>query len=63
MIHIVDISNPNFEDHIEVVERTISEIGSSDIPSLIVFNKIDKYTFTAKAEDDLTPMTTENISK
>ncbi|MAR40315.1 MAG: GTPase HflX [Flavobacteriales bacterium] len=62
LLHVVDISNASFEDHIDVVERTIAEIGASDIPSLIVFNKIDKYTFTAKAEDDLTPMTKENIS-
>tara|TARA_B100001741_G_C16555225_1_gene602282 strand:- start:14885 stop:16051 length:1167 start_codon:yes stop_codon:yes gene_type:complete len=62
LLHVVDISNASFEDHIDVVERTIAEIGASDIPSLIIFNKIDKYTFTAKAEDDLTPMTKENIS-
>ena len=62
LLHIVDISNNSFEDHIEVVERTISEIGASDIPSLIVFNKIDQYTFTPKEEDDLTPVTKENIS-
>lgn len=62
LLHVVDISNASFEDHIDVVERTIAEIGASDIPSLIVFNKIDKYTFTAKAEDDLTPITKENIS-
>ena len=62
LLHVVDISNNSFEDHIEVVERTISEIGASDIPSLIVFNKIDQYTFTPKEEDDLTPVTKENIS-
>ena len=62
LLHVVDISNNSFEDHIEVVERTISEIGASDIPSLIVFNKIDQYTFTPKEEDDLTPITKENIS-
>ena len=59
---MVDISNESFEDHIEVVERTIDEIGASNIPSLIVFNKIDQYTFTQKDEDDLTPTTKENIS-
>lgn len=62
LLHVVDISNNSFEDHIEVVERTISEIGASDIPSLIVFNKIDQYTFTPKEDDDLTPTTKENIS-
>ena len=62
LLHVVDISNAAFEDHIEVVEKTIAEIGASHIPSLIVFNKIDTYTFTQKEEDDLTPITRENIS-
>ena len=62
LLHVVDISNYSFEDHIEVVEKTIDEIGASNIPSLIVFNKIDQYTFTQKDEDDLTPATKENIS-
>ena len=62
LLHVVDISNESFEDHIEVVEKTIDEIGASNIPSLIVFNKIDQYTFTQKDEDDLTPTTKENIS-
>tara|TARA_B000000565_G_scaffold157512_2_gene119139 strand:- start:486 stop:1247 length:762 start_codon:yes stop_codon:yes gene_type:complete len=62
LLHVVDISNDSFEDHIQVVEKTIAEIGSSHIPSLIVFNKIDQYTFTPKEEDDLTPVTKENIS-
>ena len=62
LVHVVDISNDYFEDHIEVVEKTIDEIGASNIPSIIVFNKIDQYTFTQKDEDDLTPTTKENIS-
>ena len=62
LLHVVDISNPNFEDQLEVVETTIAEIGAADIPSLIVFNKIDNYTFTLKEEDDLTEITAENIS-
>ena len=62
LLHVVDISNDSFEDHIEVVEKTIDEIGASNIPSIIVFNKIDQYTFTQKDEDDLTPTTKENIS-
>ncbi|MGY8987655.1 MAG: GTPase HflX [Flavobacteriales bacterium] len=62
LLHVVDISNDSFEDQIEVVEKTIAEIGASDIPSLIVFNKIDSYTFIPKEEDDLTPITKENIS-
>ena len=62
LLHVVDISNASFEDHVEVVERTIAEIGVSDIPFLIVFNKIDNYSFTPKEEDDLIPKTRENIS-
>jgi len=62
LLHVVDISNASFEDHVEVVERTIAEIGASDIPSIIVFNKIDNYSFTPKEEDDLLPKTRENIS-
>jgi len=62
MIHIVDISNPNFEDHINVVSQTIAELGVNDKPTLLVFNKIDAYTFHEKEEDDLTPLTKENIS-
>ena len=62
LLHVVDISNPNFEDQLEVVETTIAEIGAADIPSLIIFNKIDNYTFILKEEDDLTEITAENIS-
>jgi GTPase len=62
MIHLVDISNPNFEDHIDVVNKTIAELGANNKPTLIVFNKIDAYKFTKKEEDDLTPSTKENIS-
>lgn len=62
LIHLVDISNPNFEDHIDVVNKTIAEIGVVDKPTLLVFNKIDAYTFIEKEEDDLTPATKENLS-
>ena len=62
MIHLVDISNPNFEDHIEVVNKTISEIGAQDKPMILVFNKIDAYTYIEKEKDDLTPVTKENFS-
>ena len=62
LVHVVDISNPKFEDQIEVVNKTIIEIGVTDKPMLIVFNKIDAYTFTPKDEDDLTPILPENIS-
>jgi GTP-binding protein HflX len=62
LVHVVDIANPNFEDQIEVVNKTIIELGITDKPTLIVFNKIDAYTFTPKEEDDLTPILPENIS-
>ena len=62
LIHLVDISNPNFEDHINVVNSTLSDIGVNDKPTLLVFNKIDAYTFIKKDEDDLTPSTKENLS-
>ena len=62
IIHLVDISNRNFEDHINVVNNTIVEIGADDKPTLLVFNKIDAYTFIEKEKDDLTPLTKENLS-
>jgi len=62
LIHLVDISNPNFEDHIDVVNKTISELGINDKPTLLLFNKIDAYTFIEKEDDDLTPATKENLS-
>ena len=62
MIHLVDISNPNFEDHISVVNKTISEIGAQDKPMILIFNKIDAYTYVKKEQDDLTPITKENYS-
>ena len=62
LIHVVDISHPDFEDQIKVVENTIAELGASDKPSMILFNKIDAYSYVEKADDDLTPKTKENIS-
>ena len=62
LVHVVDIANPYFEDQIEVVNKTIIELGITDKPTLIVFNKIDAYTFKHKEEDDLTPILPENIS-
>ena len=62
LIHLVDIANPNFEDHINVVNKTLSELGVNNKPTLLVFNKIDAYTFIQKEEDDLTPILPENIS-
>jgi len=62
LLHIVDISNSNFESQIEVVNQTLSEIGVSDKPMILVFNKTDAFTFVEKEEDDLSPKTKENIS-
>ena len=62
LVHVVDISHPQFEDHFNVVNSTLQEIGSGDKPTIIVFNKIDAYKHVEKDEDDLTPMTRENIT-
>ncbi len=62
LLHVVDISHPDFEDQIKVVEKTLADLGCSDKPLIIVFNKTDAYTFTPKEEDDLTPKTMENVS-
>ena len=62
LLHVVDISNPNFENQIEVVTQTLAEIGASDKPIILLFNKTDAFTYTKKDEDDLTPKTKENFS-
>jgi GTP-binding protein HflX len=62
LVHVVDISHPDFEEQIQVVEKTLAELDSSDKPVLTVFNKIDLYTFTPKDPDDLTPRTKENVT-
>ncbi len=62
LIHVVDISHPNFEEHIEVVNSTLADIESSGKPTMLVFNKIDAYEHVEKDEDDLTPRTQENIT-
>ncbi len=63
LVHVVDISHPQFEEQIEVVERTLNEICEAhDKPVILVFNKIDAFTYTPKEADDLTPKTRENIS-
>ena len=62
LVHVVDISHPEFEDHIKTVNQTLQEIGAGDKPTIMVFNKIDAYTWVEKEEDDLTPSTKENIS-
>ncbi len=62
LIHVVDIAHPDFEDHIAVVRQTLAEIGVNNKPTILLFNKIDAYTFIKKDEDDLTPPTRENLS-
>ena len=62
LVHVVDISHPDFEEQINVVEKTLADLGCADKPSMLVFNKIDAYTWTPQDEDDLTPPTKENIS-
>jgi GTP-binding protein HflX len=62
LLHIVDISHPGFEDQIEVVNQTLADIGVSEKPVIMVFNKIDAYSHTEKDADDLTPETKDNVS-
>ncbi len=62
LMHVVDISHPSFEDQIQVVEDTLRELGGGEIPVMLVFNKTDAYTYTKKDEDDLTPMSRDNLS-
>lgn len=71
LVHVVDISHPNFEEQFEVVEQTIRDLlgaksqepgAKSDIPEIVVFNKIDNFSYVPKEEDDLTPMQRENYS-
>lgn len=62
LVHVVDISHPDFEEQIKVVEKTLADLDSSNKPSIIVFNKIDAYTYVEKEADDLAPRTKENIS-
>ena len=62
LLHVVDISHPDFEEQIQVVNQTLSELGCADKPSMIIFNKIDNYHWVKKEEDDLTPATKENIT-
>ena len=62
LVHVVDISHPEFEDHIRVVENTLKDLDAADKPSIMIFNKIDNYRWVEKEEDDLTPQGKENIS-
>ena len=62
LVHVVDISQPDFEEQIRVVEATLKDLGCADKPAMLVFNKIDAYTWVEKEPDDLTPITKENIT-
>lgn len=62
LIHVVDISNKSFEDHINVVNQTLTDIKAHDKPTILVFNKIDAFKYSKKDEDDLTPITRDNLS-
>jgi len=62
LVHVVDISHSNYEEQIEVVDRTLNEIGAGDKPMIMVFNKIDNFTYEKKDEDDLTPTLRANLS-
>ena len=62
LLHVVDISHPDFEEQIKVVDKTIADLGASGKPTILVFNKIDAYTYVKKDADDLTPKTKENVT-
>ena len=62
LLHVVDISHPNHEEQVQVVEETLRELGTGDTPTFLVFNKTDAHTFEEKDDDDLTPGTRENQS-
>lgn len=62
LLHVVDISHPDFEEQIAVVNQTLADLGCADKPSMIIFNKIDNYHWIEKEPDDLTPETRENMT-
>ena len=62
LVHVVDISHPDFEEQINVVDNTLKDLGCADKRSMMLFNKVDAYTWIEKDEDDLTPKTKENIT-
>ncbi len=62
LLHVVDVSHPGFEDQIEVVKRTLAEIGAGEKPVFMVFNKVDAFSYTPKGEDDLGPFLPEHRS-
>ena len=62
LVHVVDISHPDFEEQIQIVDKTLADLQAADKPTIILFNKIDAYTWVEKEADDLTPKTKENIT-
>ena len=62
LLHVVDISHPDFEEQIEVVNQTLKELDCAEKPTMMVFNKTDKYRWVDKEPDDLTPETRENVT-
>ena len=62
LLHVVDIAHPNFVDQLEIVNQTLKEIDPRDKPTILIFNKIDAFTYTPKDADDLTPLQRENLS-
>ena len=62
LLHVVDVSHPEFEEQIEVVEKTLADLDCGNKPMMVIFNKIDAFTYVQKEEDDLTPKTRENIT-
>ena len=62
LLHVVDISHGQFEDQIETVNQTLQDLGAKDKPTIMIFNKVDAFTYVKKDEDDLTPETRENMS-
>ena len=62
LLHVVDVSHPEFEEQIEVVNKTLADLKCGDKPMMVIFNKIDAFTYVQKEEDDLTPKTKENIT-
>ncbi len=62
LLHVVDVSHPEFEEQIEVVNKTLADLNCGDKPIMVIFNKVDAFTYVQKDEDDLTPKTRENIT-
>ena len=62
LIHVADISHPNFEEQITIVNQTLAELNAANKPILLIFNKVDAYSYDQKDDDDLTPRTNKNFT-